>query len=68
MSVAGRTDAVHTAAYQICLQVWLTSSLLADSLAVAAQSLIARNLAAGDKKAARAVAERSIQVCVRSGC
>ncbi|GKU88649.1 hypothetical protein SLEP1_g2886 [Rubroshorea leprosula] len=29
------------AAFQICLQVWLTSSLLADGLAVAGQALLA---------------------------
>jgi hypothetical protein len=36
----------HAAAHQICFQLWLASSLLADALAVAAQSLLARRLAA----------------------
>lgn len=40
------------------LQLWLASSLLADSLAVAAQSLMARELGAGDGRAAMAVAAR----------
>ena len=52
-SVASRTDAAHAAAYQVCLQLWLASSLLADSLAVAAQSIMARRLAVGDARTAR---------------
>ena len=47
--MAARTDDAHAAAHQICLQLWLASSLLADALAVAAQSIMARNLAA-DKR------------------
>ena len=46
--LVARTDVNITAAHQIAFQVWLASSLLADSLAVAAQALIAREL--GDKK------------------
>ena len=47
-SVAARTDSLHTATHQVCLQVWLAASLLADALAVAAQSLIARYLSSDD--------------------
>ena len=36
-SLAARLGATPMAAFQICLQVWLTSSLLADGLAVAGQ-------------------------------
>ena len=50
-SMAARTDSVHTAAHQICLQVWLATSLLADALAVAAQTLTARNVAAEKRQA-----------------
>eukprot|EP00890_Picochlorum_soloecismus_P000014 jgi/Picsp_1/1012/NSC_04496-R1_mate efflux family protein chloroplastic-like len=46
--LVARTDVNITAAHQIAFQVWLASSLLADSLAVAAQALIAREL--GGKK------------------
>jgi len=36
-SKAARLGSTTMAAFQICLQVWLTSSLLADGLAVAGQ-------------------------------
>ncbi|KAJ0095663.1 hypothetical protein Patl1_17210 [Pistacia atlantica] len=36
-SMAARLGSTHMAAFQICLQIWLTSSLLADGLAVAGQ-------------------------------
>lgn len=36
-SMAARLGSTPMAAFQICLQVWLTSSLLADGLAVAGQ-------------------------------
>lgn len=57
--LAARTDSAHAAAYQIAFQIWLASSLLADSLAVAAQSLIARSLASGDE-GGRSVANATI--------
>lgn len=43
-ALIARTGSVYTAAHQIAFQIWLASSLLADSLAVAAQSLIARSI------------------------
>ena len=36
-AMAARLGATPMAAFQICLQVWLTTSLLADGLAVAGQ-------------------------------
>ena len=36
-SLAARLGSTPMAAFQICLQVWMTSSLLADGLAVAGQ-------------------------------
>ena len=36
-SLAARLGPTPMAAFQICLQVWLTSSLLADGLAIAGQ-------------------------------
>lgn len=54
-SLAARSDTAHAAAHQICLQLWLASSLLADSLAVAAQTLLAQGIAAKDLGQARRV-------------
>ncbi len=42
---------------QVCFQVWLASSLLADSLAVASQTLLARSVAAGDYAYGRRVSK-----------
>ena len=39
-SLAARLGATPMAAFQTCLQVWLTSSLLSDGLAVAGQVII----------------------------
>jgi Na+-driven multidrug efflux pump len=36
-SMAARQGSTEMAAFQICLQIWLASSLLADGLAFAAQ-------------------------------
>lgn len=52
-ALAARTDVAHAAGHQICLQLWLASSLLADALAVAAQTLVARLLASQQVESAR---------------
>lgn len=46
----------------MCFQIWLASSLLADALAVAAQSLVARNIASNHPGAAAAVITRTCQL------
>lgn len=51
---------MHAAGHQIAYQLWLASSLLSDSLAVAAQALMARALARGDTATARAVLWRCL--------
>ncbi|KAI7747951.1 hypothetical protein M8C21_028496, partial [Ambrosia artemisiifolia] len=45
VTLATRLGATPMAAFQICLQVWLTSSLLADGLAVAGQAIITTSFA-----------------------
>lgn len=47
------------AAHQICFQLWMASSLLADALAVSAQTLLARSLAAGEARYGRRVVTRT---------
>lgn len=39
-SLSARQGSTSMAAFQVCLQVWLTTSLLADGLAVAGQVCI----------------------------
>jgi putative MATE family efflux protein len=69
-ALSSRTDASHAAAHQIAFQLWLASSLLSDSLAVAAQSLIARSLATGTsagRAAAALVSRRSLNLSFKLG-
>lgn len=49
-------------------QVWLASSLLADSLAVAAQTLLARSLAAGQQAASKVVVGATLRLSLVLGC
>uniref|UniRef100_A0A6N2L270 Protein DETOXIFICATION n=1 Tax=Salix viminalis TaxID=40686 RepID=A0A6N2L270_SALVM len=61
-SRAARLGSTAMAAFQICLQVWLTSSLLADGLAVAGQAIIACAIADKDYQKATAAATRVLQM------
>ncbi|KAF5822409.1 putative multi antimicrobial extrusion protein [Helianthus annuus] len=57
-SLATRLGATPMAAFQICLQVWLTSSLLSDGLAVAGQAIIATSFAEKNYEKATSTASR----------
>ncbi|KAL3537423.1 hypothetical protein ACH5RR_000789 [Cinchona calisaya] len=61
-SRAARLGATPMAAFQVCLQVWLTSSLLADGLAVAGQAILACAFAVKDYEKATAAARRVLQM------
>lgn len=61
-SMAARLGPTPMAAFQICLQVWMTSSLLADGLAVAGQAILACAFAEKDHKKATAAAARVLQM------
>ncbi|MFS7905969.1 hypothetical protein Hanom_Chr01g00053901 [Helianthus anomalus] len=61
-SLATRLGATTMAAFQICLQVWLTSSLLSDGLAVAGQAINASSFAEKTYEKATAAATRVLQV------
>ncbi|KAL9226448.1 hypothetical protein vseg_002261 [Gypsophila vaccaria] len=61
-SLAARLGATPMAAFQICLQVWLTSSLLADGLAIAGQAILACAFAEKDYEKATATASRVLQM------
>ena len=60
-ALAARTDSPHAAAHQICVQLWLASSLLADSLAVAAQTLLAKSVSARKTDSSQLIANRVLQ-------
>uniref|UniRef100_A0A0D9XW15 Protein DETOXIFICATION n=1 Tax=Leersia perrieri TaxID=77586 RepID=A0A0D9XW15_9ORYZ len=61
-SLAAREGSVPMAGYEICLQVWLTISLLNDALALAGQALLASEYAKGNYKKARIVLYRVLQI------
>ncbi|WVZ54801.1 hypothetical protein U9M48_005547 [Paspalum notatum var. saurae] len=61
-SLAAREGPVQMAGYEICLQVWLTISLLNDALPLAGQALLASEYAKGNYKQARMVLYRVLQV------
>ena len=47
---------------QCCVQLWLAASLLADSVAIAAQAMLATLLSQSDRPAAQAVVRRTVSV------
>uniref|UniRef100_A0ACD5ZDZ2 Uncharacterized protein n=1 Tax=Avena sativa TaxID=4498 RepID=A0ACD5ZDZ2_AVESA len=61
-SMAARLGSTQMAAFQICLQIWLASSLLADGLAFAAQAILASAFARKDQSKAIATASRVLQL------
>ncbi|XP_019186571.1 PREDICTED: protein DETOXIFICATION 43-like [Ipomoea nil] len=61
-SLAARLGSTVMAAFQVCLQIWLTSSLLADGLAIAGQAILATAFAVKDYKKAKAAAARVLQM------
>ncbi|KAM7472508.1 hypothetical protein LguiA_010691 [Lonicera macranthoides] len=61
-SMAARLGSTPMAAFQICLQVWMASSLLADGLAVAGQAILACAFAEKNYEKATAAASRVLQM------
>ncbi|KAK9065780.1 hypothetical protein SSX86_015181 [Deinandra increscens subsp. villosa] len=66
-SLSARLGSTQMAAFQICLQVWLAASLLADGLAVAGQAILAGAFARQDYESARATAGRVLQLGLALG-
>ncbi|WOK92409.1 hypothetical protein Cni_G01100 [Canna indica] len=60
-SMAARQGPIPMAAFQICLQIWLATSLLADGLAVAGQAILASAFARKDHSSASSAASRVLQ-------
>ncbi|KAM0997235.1 hypothetical protein ACFX2I_007096 [Malus domestica] len=61
-SLAARQGPTPMAAFQVCLQIWLATSLLADGLAVAGQAILASAFAKKDYDKATATASRVLQL------
>ncbi|KAL5708274.1 Protein DETOXIFICATION 42 [Ranunculus cassubicifolius] len=60
-SMAARLGPIPMAAFQISLQIWLATSLLADGLAVAGQAILASAFAESDHEKATSTAARVLQ-------
>lgn len=60
-SLAARQGPTTMAAFQVCLQIWLATSLLADGLAIAGQTILASSFAKKDHEKAFATASRVLQ-------
>ncbi|AES67672.1 putative multi antimicrobial extrusion protein [Medicago truncatula] len=61
-SLAAHHGSTSMAAFQVCLQVWLAVSLLADGLAVAGQAILAGAFANKDYEKASTTATRVLQM------
>lgn len=66
-SLAARHGATSMAAFQVCLQIWLATSLLADGLAVAGQAILASAFARADYEKAVSTASRVLQLGLAMG-
>lgn len=66
-SLAARLGPTQMAAFQVCLQIWLATSLLADGLAVAGQAILASAFAQKDFSRCTAAASRVLQLAVVLG-
>ncbi|OAY40499.1 protein DETOXIFICATION 42 [Manihot esculenta] len=60
-SLAARYGSTSMAAFQVCLQIWMATSLLADGLAVAGQAILASAFANKDHDKAKAITSRVFQ-------
>lgn len=65
--VAARLGNVTLAAYEIAFQVWALLAYALDSLAIAAQALVALHLGAGSASRARSAARRVIELGLMLG-
>uniref|UniRef100_A0A383WIN5 Protein DETOXIFICATION n=1 Tax=Tetradesmus obliquus TaxID=3088 RepID=A0A383WIN5_TETOB len=66
-SLVARAGPLAAAAHQVAFQIWMATSLLADSLAVACQTILARSTAAGELKYARKVVATAITLALSLG-
>ncbi|KAF6252887.1 hypothetical protein COO60DRAFT_491198 [Scenedesmus sp. NREL 46B-D3] len=66
--LTARAGPAAAACHQVCFQLWLASSLMADSLAVACQTMLAKSLAARDTSTAQRVVQRCVSMASLLGC
>ncbi len=59
--IAARIGDVQIAAHQVCEQVWLFLAFALDSIAIAGQVIVGRELGAGDNQGTRIASRRMLQ-------
>jgi putative MATE family efflux protein len=67
-AVAARTSTAALGAHQIVLQLWVFLTLILDSVAIAAQSLVGAALGAGSSRQARGIAGQVTRYGLVLGC
>ncbi|MBK1788577.1 MATE family efflux transporter [Prauserella cavernicola] len=67
-TVAARTSTEAVGAHQVVLQLWTFLSLVLDSVAIAAQSLVGAALGGGSQRTARGVAAQIVRYGLILGC
>ncbi len=67
-AVATRVGTLQVAAHQVATQIWLLLAMVVDSLAVAAQAMVAGYRGAGDPVMARRASNRLLGWGLLSGC
>ncbi len=65
---AARLGEVPLASHEIAFQLWYFSALALDAVAIAGQSMIGLSLGSGNRREARAVADRSVLWGLLTGC
>ncbi|GKV32623.1 hypothetical protein SLEP1_g41217 [Rubroshorea leprosula] len=66
-SLAAKQGSISVAAFQVCLQIWLATSLLADGLAIAGQAILASSFAKKDYEKALTTTSRVLQFALVLG-
>jgi putative MATE family efflux protein len=66
-AVAGHLGPIDLAAHQIASNMWMLLALMLDAVAIAGQSIVARQLGAGDAERARRAAVRMINWSIAVG-
>eukprot|EP00249_Psilotum_nudum_P013537 c24385_g1_i1 orf=167-2071(+) len=66
-SMAARQGAIAMAGHQILVQIWMSTSLISDSLGLAVQALLASAFARGNLQRVKCVTAQTLQICVGFG-
>ncbi len=66
-AIASRISDTAVAAHQVAFQLWYVLALALDAIAIAGQAIVGRYLGAGDRRGARTVTRRMLELGVVAG-